>query len=186
MTQRIPPAAEPFDELARKTLDRIPDKWNPPFMIFRVLARDSRLLQRYINGAASYLEPSHITVRQREVFLLRVTGLCRCAYEWGLRVHFFAEASGLSESQIRATTTESADDPEWTPQDHLLLDLAGELHKSCTISDALWDRLNRTFAPEAILQLLMIAGHYRMTAYISNSLRLPIEPGRARPFPQGA
>lgn len=183
MTQRIAPADPPYDELARKTFERLPKDWGPPFMMFRVLARDSRLLQRYVGGAASYLDPSHIPLRQREVFLLRVTGLCRCEYEWGLRVHFFAATAGLSDAQIEATTRPSAAHPDWTSEDRLLLRLAEELHASSTISDKLWSDLAGTLTPEAILQLLLIAGHYRTTAYIANSLRLPLEEGRARRFP---
>jgi hypothetical protein len=45
-----------------------------------VLARDERLLSRFIGSSVAYLEPSHVmTVRQREVLLLRVTARCRCA-----------------------------------------------------------------------------------------------------------
>lgn len=183
MTQRIAPAERPYDELTLQMFGRLPKAWEPPFMMFKVLARDARLLQRYINGAVSYLEPSHVTLRQREVFLLRVTGLCRCEYEWGLRVHFFAAAAALSEAQISATVAESADRADWTHEERLLLRLAEELHHTCTISDALWKPLNHAFTDEAILQLLMMAGHYRTTAYIANGLRYPLEAGRARPFP---
>ena len=65
----------------------------------------------------------------------------------------------------------------------MLLKLAEELHETCMIGDELWSALRSTFSEEAILQLLMIAGHYRTTAYIANSLKLPLEAGRARPFP---
>jgi alkylhydroperoxidase family enzyme len=183
MTPRILPATPPYDDLTLKVFDRLPKEWGPPFMMFRVLARDPRLLQRYVSGAASYLDPSHITLRQREVFLLRVMGLCRCEYEWGLRVHFFATAAGLSDSQVEATVQGSVHGVEWSIKDRLLLRLAEELHETCTVSDALWVDLEAEFTAEAILQLLMIAGHYRMTAYIANSLKYPLEEGRARPFP---
>jgi alkylhydroperoxidase family enzyme len=179
VTQRIAPASPPYDELALQMFERLPKEWNPPFMMFRVLARDPRLLQRYINGAASYLSPSHITFRQREVFLLRVTGLCRCEYEWSLRVHFFGAASGLTKLQIEATACESVDGAAWTDEDRVLLRLAEELHRTCTISDQLWAEIEPMFTAEAILQLLMIAGHYRTTAYLANSLRYQLEEGRA-------
>lgn len=183
MTARISPVTSPYDDLTLKVFERLPKEWSPPFMLFRVLARDPRLMQRYVSGAASYLEPSHITLRQREVFLLRVTVLCRCEYEWGLRVHFFATAAGLSNSQVEATAQGSVEGVEWSDEDRLLLQLAEELHETCTVSDALWADLEPVFTAEAILQLLMIAGHYRMTAYIANSLKFPLEEGRARPFP---
>ena len=182
LSERISPAQPPYDERTLRTFDRLPKDWGEPFLMFRVLARDSRLLERYINGAAAYIDPSHITVRQREVFLLRVTGLCRCAYEWNMRVHYFAAAAGLSDAQVRATAMNSASRDDWTDEDRLLLALAEELHETSTISDALWARLEAAFTDEAVIQLLMIAGHYRTTAYFANGLRYPIEPGIADVF----
>ena len=44
-------------------------------------------------------------------------------------------------------------------------------------------RLKPRFTDEAVLQPLMIAGHDRTTAYLANSLGLPLEPGIAAPFP---
>jgi alkylhydroperoxidase family enzyme len=141
-------------------------------------------LRRFINGAVAYLEPSHLTIRQREVFLLRVTGRCRCAYEWGLRVHYFAEAAALSDEQIRATVYGGNDDAVWLPEDRLLIELADELHDSVSISDRLWTALRTAFSEEAMLQLLMMAGYYRTVAYIANGLQLPPEAGVSRPFPE--
>ena len=184
MTPRVSPAEPPYNELTQKMFERLPADWGPPFLMFRVLARDGRLLQRYFNGAVSYLDPSHVTLRQREVFLLRVTGLCKCEYEWGLRVHFFGAAAKLTEAQLAATVAESSQHADWTDEDRLLLRPAEELHSTCTISDALWNDLAPVFSNEAILQLLLMAGHYRTTAYIANSLRFPLEAGRARPFPR--
>ena|SRR5690242_10755398 len=78
----------------------MPASWSSPFKLFTVLARDERPLLRWTGGAVSYLEPSHVTVRQREVLLLLVTARCRCAYEWDMRVHYFADQADLSDDQI--------------------------------------------------------------------------------------
>src|SRR5215216_3808162 len=107
---RIQPVSEPFAPNVQALFDRLPASWNPPFKLFTVLARDERLLLRFTGAAVSYLQPSHVTLRQREVLLLRVTGRCRCAYEWGLRVHFFAKEAGLSEEQVYASVYGDADD----------------------------------------------------------------------------
>ena len=56
MASRIAPAEAPYDERALKCFARLPKDWGEPFLMFRVLARDSRLLERYIGGAASYLD----------------------------------------------------------------------------------------------------------------------------------
>jgi alkylhydroperoxidase family enzyme len=180
---RIAPVNPPFAPNVQALFDRLPASWSPPFKLFTVLARDERLLLRFTGSAVSYLEPSHVTLRQREVLLLRVTARCRCAYEWGMRVHYFAEETGLSEAQLYASVYSSADDACWQPDDSILIQLADELHDTVSIGDALWAGLRAAFSEEAILQLLLMAGYYRTVAYLANGLRLPLEPGVGRPFP---
>jgi alkylhydroperoxidase family enzyme len=181
---RIEPVSPPYTAAIQALLDRLPAGWSPPFKLFTVLARDERLLQRFIGGAVSYLQPSHVTIRQREVLLLRITARCHCAYEWGMRVHYFAAEAGLSDAQLRASVHGGCDDPSWAPADRLLVRLADELHDTVSISDGLWPELRAAFTEEAILQLVMMAGYYRTVAYIANGVRLPLEPKVGRPFPE--
>jgi len=130
------------------------------------LGRDPRLLRAYRLGSVAYLDPSHITLRQREVLLLRVTGRCQNAFEWTLRVHYFAEGAVLTEAQLRASVHGSAGDSCWASGDHILIRLADELHDTASIGDALWEDLRPVFTDEAILQLLLLAGHYRTNTYV--------------------
>jgi alkylhydroperoxidase family enzyme len=179
---RMKPLNPPYTPEAQAVLDRLPTDWAPPFVHYRILARDPRLLASYLQSVA-YLNPSHITARQREVFLLRVTGRCRNAFEWCLRVHYFASTSGMTDEQIHASVHGNADDPVWEPTDRLLIRLADELHETVSISDALWAELHPDFTEEALLQLMLMAGHYRTNAYLARALDLPIEPRAGRAFP---
>ena len=96
MPARIEPAAHPYPANVQAAFDRFPRSWMPPFRLFTTLARHAELFERFIRGAPSYLPGSHVSVRQREVLLLRVTARCRCEYEWGMRVHYFADEAGLT------------------------------------------------------------------------------------------
>jgi alkylhydroperoxidase family enzyme len=180
---RIEPVTTPYAPNVQALFDRLPASWSPPFKLFTVLARDERLLLRWTRGAVSYLEPSHVTVRQREVLLLRVTARCRCAYEWGMRVHYFAGQADLSDDQIYATVYGDHTDPGWSATDMVLIRLADELHDTVDVCDQLWTDLKKSFSDEAIMQLLMMAGYYRTVAYVANGLKLPLEPVVGRPFP---
>ncbi|VIO72360.1 hypothetical protein CI1B_40040 [Bradyrhizobium ivorense] len=180
---RIEPIGPPYAPDVQALFDRLPASWLPPFKLFTVLARDERLLLRWTRAAVSYLEPSHVTVRQREVLLLRVTGRCRCAYEWGMRVHYFAKEAGLTDDQVYATVYGDHSDPGWSATDRLLIRLADELHDTVDVSDQLWADLKESFSDEAIMQLLMMAGYYRTVAYVANGLKLPLEPAVGQPFP---
>jgi len=180
---RIAPVSPPYAPNVQALFDRLPPSWSPPFKLFTVLAREERLLLRFTGSAVSYLEPSHVTLRQREVLLLRVTARCRCAYEWGMRVHYFADEAGLSDDQIYASVYGDADDASWRPDDRILVRLADELHDTVSIGDPLWAELSAALSVEAIMQLLMMAGYYRTVACIAYGLRLPLEPDVGRPFP---
>jgi alkylhydroperoxidase family enzyme len=183
MTPRIAPVSEPFTPEVAAILARLPAAWTPPFRLFTVLAREPDLLQRFLRGAVGYRPDSRLSLRQREVLLHRVTANCGCRYEWGMRVHFFQQAAGLTAAQVRASVQGAVDDPAWEPADHVLLRLADALHDDCDIGDDLWRDLQAVFADEAILELLLLAGYYRTVAYIANGLRLPPEGGLCHPWP---
>jgi len=65
----------------------------------------------------------------------------------------------------------------------VLIHLADELHDTVSISDRLWSELRDAFSEQAILQLLLLAGHYRTNAYVSVGLQVPVDPRVTRPFP---
>jgi alkylhydroperoxidase family enzyme len=183
MNHRIAPAEPPFPESVQASFDRMPKDWMPPFRLFTTLARDPNLYGFFTRGAPVYFAGSNITVRQREVLLLRVTARCQCAYEWGMRVHYFSESAGLSEEQVYATVHGDAYGSCWDEADRTILKLADSLHDHATIDAELWEQLSPAFSDEAILELILLAGHYRTTAYLSNGLAFPLEPHVGRPFP---
>jgi len=183
MTARLDAATPPYAADIQAVFDRLPAGWNPPFRLFTTLARDPALFQRFIRGAPIYFPGSHLTLRQREILLHRVTANCRCQYEWGMRVHFFAAEAGLGDDQIRSTVLGNADDACWDDGDRLPIRLADALHAGSDIGDGLWRDLEQAFSGEAIIEMLLLAGYYRTVAYLANGLRLPPEPGLCRPFP---
>jgi hypothetical protein len=62
----------------------------------------------------------------------------------------------------------------------VLIRFCDALHARCDIDDALWEQLEQKFQPEAILKLLLLAGFYRTVSYLTNAIRLPLEPWGAR------
>lgn len=181
--QRIDLAPAPYAADIQAVLDRLPADWRPPFALFTALARDGNLFHRFIRGAPIYFEGSNITLRQREVLLLRVTANCRCEYEWGLRIHFFAADAGFDDGQIYSIVYGNAEDACWNPDDRLMMRLADALHACADIPDGLWGELSRYYSAEAIMEFLLLAGYYRTVSYLANGLRLPQEP-MAASFPR--
>jgi len=183
MTARIEPVTAPYPANVQAAFERFPRSWMPPFRLFTTLARHPELFERFVRGAPSYLPGTHVSVRQREILLLRVTARCRCEYEWGMRVHYFADKAELNVKQVRATVHGDAGSACWLNGDAVLIRLADELHDTCSISDELWNALRAAFGDDAILELVVMAGYYRTVGYLALGLRLPLEPKVGRSFP---
>jgi alkylhydroperoxidase family enzyme len=180
-TPRIAPATAPYPEDIQARLDALMPPGTSPLLLFRVLARDPRLFWRFMGGGL--LDKGHLTLRQREIVIDRVTARCGSEYEWGVHVAFFAKRAGLDSAQQRSLARGEADDACWSRDDALLIRFCDALHATCDIDDTLWADVRGRFSDAAILELLLLAGFYRTVSYLTNALRLPPEPYAAR-FPE--
>jgi alkylhydroperoxidase family enzyme len=177
---RIAPATAPYSPEIQARFDALMPPGVAPLTLFRTLARDERLLLRFMGGGL--LDKGHLTLRQREIVIDRVTARCGSEYEWGVHAAFFAKRAGFDETQLRSLVRGGPADACWDAQDSLLIRFCDALHASCDINDDLWAELRAKFSEEAILELLLLAGFYRTVSYLTNALRLPLEPYAAQ-FP---
>jgi alkylhydroperoxidase family enzyme len=180
MSDRIAPAAGPYSAPVQERLDKLMPPGVPPLALFRTLARDERLFLRFIG--TGLLDRGNLSIRERELVILRVCANNRSEYEWGVHAAGFATKAGFDNAQLTATARGSADDGCWTDSECLLLRLCDTLHESSEIAEELWQELRASFGEEAILELLMLIGQYRTVSIMTNGLRLPLEPW-ARRFP---
>jgi alkylhydroperoxidase family enzyme len=178
---RMAPAAPPYAAEVQARLDALMPPGVTPLLLFRVLARDRRLFDRFMGGGL--LDQGHLTLRQREIVIHRVTARCGAEYEWGVHAAIFAKRAGLDAAQLRSTVHGGPGDACWTPADALLIGFCDALHAACTLDEALWTELSAAFSAEAILELLLLAGFYRTVSYLTNALHLPPERFAAR-FPE--
>jgi alkylhydroperoxidase family enzyme len=177
---RITPADAPYPAEIQARFDALMPPGVAPLVLFRTLARDQRLFQRFMGGGL--LDKGHLTLRQREIVIDRVTARCGSEYEWGVHIAFFAKRAKLDEAQQRSLVRGGAADPCWSAEDALLIRFCDALHERCEVDDGLWDELRASFSEDAILELLLLAGFYRTVSYLTNALRLPPEAFAAR-FP---
>lgn len=180
MSPRIEPAQPPFPPDVQAAFDRIMPPGVPPLILFATLARDARLYERFRNAAL--LDKGHLTLRQREIVIDRITALSGSEYEWGVHIAFFAGRVRLDDAMQRSLVHGSADDPCWSTEDRLLIRACDQLHMTCDLDDALWKELRDVFSELALVEVLMLAGFYRTVSYLTNALRLPLESYAAR-FP---
>jgi alkylhydroperoxidase family enzyme len=175
---RIAPLGPPYPPDAEATFDKIMPAGVDPLLLFRTLAVNGRVYQRF--AAGGLLDRGTLTLRQREIVIDRTCALNRCEYEWGVHIAFFAAKAKLTPRQIAATV--DGGDADWSGDERLLLEVCDEFDATRTISDALWQRLSEYFTPEQILEIIALVGFYRTVSLHANALKLPLEPFAAR-FP---
>jgi alkylhydroperoxidase family enzyme len=177
---RIEPARPPFPPEVQGPIDRLMPPGVPPLALFTTLARDPRLFSRFMGGGL--LDRGQLTLRQRELAILRVTARCGSEYEWGVHATFFGPRAGLGPDDLASLVHGGADDPRWDAAERALLRLCDALLAACDVDDPLWQALRSHFSEEAVLELLLLAGYYRTVSTLTAALRLPLEPFAAR-FP---
>jgi alkylhydroperoxidase family enzyme len=99
-----------------------------------------------------------------------------------VHVAFFAERVGLGPEQVAATV--DGGPAAFPERERLLLRLADALHDEARVEDDLW-ALRAHFTEEQVIELAALAGSYHLISFVTNALRIPLEPYGAR-FPRPA
>lgn len=169
----------PYTPEIQAVFDRIMPPGVPPLTLFTTLARVPRVYERL--RAGSLLDRGPVPLRHREIVIDRTCARCRCGYEWGVHVAFFADGAKLTPEQVRATYLGDASDPVWNNEERLLVQLVDELHDTAAISDHLWKALESAFGIDQVFELIALVGFYHTVSFFANALRLPAEPYAALP-----
>jgi len=177
---RIAPLAPPYPDRVAEDLGKLMPPGMEPIALFRVVARNPRVLRRLRRGGL--LDPGSLELRTRELMILRTTARCGAEYEWGVHVAFFGAAAGLTPEQIRATVRGDHRDPCWSVEDALVIELADLLHDRATVPSDRFDALSDAFDEAQLIELLALAGQYHAVSYLVNGAALDREPG-APTFP---
>lgn len=177
---RIEPLAPPYDARVVEDLTKLMPPGMEPIALFRVLAKNPRVLRRIRRGGL--LDPGSISVRERELVILRTTARCGAEYEWGVHVAFFSALAGLSREQVAATVHGDERTACWSPKEALLIELADALHERATLTPATWAALRAHFDEAQLIELVTLAGLYHAVSFVVNATELDPEPGAPR-FP---
>jgi alkylhydroperoxidase family enzyme len=175
---RIEPLESPFAPELQKQFSRLIPQGMSPLLLFRTVARSPRAWNKLRGG--SLLDDGPLSLREREIVINRTCARTGCAYEWGVHVTVFAEIAGLTVEEVGATTDLPASLGRWPPREAALIAAVDALHDRATLTDSEFQQLREHFRDDQILEVLMLAGFYRMVSYLANGLALPLEAGCAR------
>jgi len=182
MKHVLRPIDPPYTPEIAETFTRYPqDQDGYILKLFRVFANSKRFLTT--KGPTNLLDDkSPLSIREREIVILRVTANNNCEYEWGVHVTTFGRAAQLTSDQIRATqlTVEAVDC--WSKDERLLINCVDQLCSAATIEDATYERFQEQWDLEQQLEILSLCGTYHLVSFVANSSRIEPEPNAAR-FP---
>ena len=179
---RILPLEAPFAAETEAVLQQMMPAGVPPIALFRTFAHNLAMTKAmHAWGSYELSRALSLSMRDREIIIDRTCARCRCEYEWGVHVAFFAERAALDAAQITSLAQGSSGDPCWTSaRDRLLIRAVDALHDGCDIPDELWGELREELRPEQMLDLTMLCGWYHAISFTARAARVPLEADAAR------
>ena len=180
MSDRLVPITEPYPEAIAAILDRYPKIDGYTLSLFRTFANSQRFLEKCVANLLD--EESPLTLRQREIVILRTCANLRCEYEWGVHVTVFAEAAGFDDAQVASTTSSTADRSLWDSDDAMLLAVVDDICEKGSPAAERRQWFESALGREAQLELLALVGNYHTISFVAKTAELPPELFAAR-FP---
>jgi 4-carboxymuconolactone decarboxylase len=132
----------------------------PQLNIFLTLAKHRPLYDRFSRLGGFLLYRGLLPARQREIVILRTGWRSGSVYEFGQHTRFGQEA-GL------------------TPAVGALVLFADELCGTNTVTDETWAALAARWSEDELLELVVVAGFYRLVSGFLNTVGVQLEPGTA-------
>ncbi len=180
MSNKLSPITEPYPDDVAAILANYPQQNGYILKLFRLFANSTRFL---LKGMPNLLDKdSPLSMRQREIIILRITANLGCEYEWGVHVAAFANHVKLTEDQIIATKNQPANADCWLPDEGILLSAVDDICAHSRIQPHIYASLCDCLNKEQQLELLALCGAYHTVSFIANTAELELEPFAAR-FP---
>lgn len=168
---RLQPAD--LDERQREIAGARPGE--EPLNIMRTLAHNDQVFKRFNRFAGGLLFRGELPEREREIVILRVGWNCRAVYEFGQHT-VIGRRAGLSDDEIRRLCL-PADRSGFTGDDAVLVAMADELCDDDCVGDETWALLEKRWNPAELVELVVVAGTYRLVSGFLNTMGVELDEG---------
>ena len=148
-----------------------------PLNIFAVLARHPKLLKRFNLLGGFLLNKGLLPARERELVILRIGWNAKAVYEFGQHT-IIGRQVGVTDEEISALTR-ARDSHPWSTGDAALIAMSDELSDDDCVSDATWELLATRWSEAELVELLIVAGFYRLVSGFLNSAGVQLDEGVA-------
>jgi alkylhydroperoxidase family enzyme len=151
----------------------LPDDREPPVLnIFGTLARNRPLFKGFLALGSHLLRDGALPDREREIVILRVGWRAGAEYEFGQHT-VLGEQAGLSAEEIARLA--DAGPGDWSDDDAALIAMVDELCDDDVVSSPTWQLLAARWDEAQLLELLVLAGYYRLVSGTLNSVGVALE-----------
>ncbi|EFC82604.1 carboxymuconolactone decarboxylase family protein [Parafrankia sp. EUN1f] len=137
------------------------------------MAHHPELAHAFFTFNGHILRGTTLTLRQREMIVLRVATVRKVGYEWAQHV-IMARDLGMTDAEI-ARVAWGPDAPFLDPLDAALLRAVDELIIDGGIGAATWEFLASKLDVQQLLDIIFTTGTYDMLAMMMSSFELPLD-----------
>lgn len=178
--QRItgPLKTEDWDESLAHVID---DMAGRPINVHKLMAHHPALLAAWWNLRNYTIAGGDLGQRHTEILILRVALLMENWYEWASHVHR-GLAAGLTMAEIERVKAGPAD-PDWQPDERLLIQAVDELVHDRAVTDATLEALREFFTDRQILDAIVTQGAYVTLGCMLNTFETPLDERVAESIP---
>ena len=140
-----------------------------------ILVRHAELYKAHMAVAQIFMTDGEMSIRDRELAVLRLAWLSQAPFEWGSHV-MIAKRNGVTAEEV-LQLIEGSSAAGWSKRDRAIVRAIEELHFDSMITDETWADLQEFYNDKKQIELLILAGQYKTVAYYQNALRLPLPAG---------
>jgi 4-carboxymuconolactone decarboxylase len=163
-----------FDEAGKRSKEVGIEGLMTRINVSRLLMHNPTLTRALSNLLGTLMTQQKIPARIRELMILRTAWLTGGEYVFCRHV-LVARELKIPEQEILGVRDPDKC-PSYSAVDRAAIALAGELSHGDQVSPNTWAVLEKTFAPEELLELLVTAGNWRMFAIMFKAAKLPLDP----------
>ncbi len=156
----------------------------PDYNIFKTLAHDPELYQRWSGLGQYLLSGSTLPARDREIIILRMGWLCQAPYEWAQHARIAKASANMTDADV-VRISRGRGSAGWSDFERTLIDMVDELRYETQIDDATWTALRSKYSVEQVIDALYTAGQYQLVSMALNSTGVQLDPELRERIPAG-
>lgn len=147
----------------------------PGTNLLGTLAQHPSLAMAFLSFNRHLLSQSTLSIRHRELLVLRVASLRRSDYEWAQHV-ILADRAGITADEI-SRIGKGPDAAGWSPLERALVSATDELIVDGAIGDGTWTALSGELDDRQLMDIVFTVGCYAMMATALRSFGVEPEAG---------